>query len=224
MFRFTCAILLVLTVVLVSGCGGGGGKSPSGDNGNNDPGTHSISVSMNPAGITMPANEQYQFHASVSGGTNSAVMWTITDDVDGGVVSSTGLYTAPSTDGHECHVRATSVEDPTRYAEAVVTISGIGETPTGDGVVVTVSPKQIFLLSGLQAQFTAKVVGHSNKAVTWSVDEANAGTVTQDGTYTAPSQSCTAHVRATSQADPSRSDAAFIIVYPSSGPPLPPGS
>jgi hypothetical protein len=223
MLRFTCAVLLVLTFILVSGCGGGGGGTTPGGGGGTDPDPTNITVSVNPTEITLEANVQYQFHASASGGTNSAVMWTVTDEVDGGMITSTGLYTAPSTDSRTCHVRATSVEDPTKYKEILVTISGIGDPPTGEGVVVAVSPKEIFLPSSEQAQFTATVTGHSNHAVTWTVDEANSGTIAQDGTYTAPSQNCSAHVRATSQADPSKSDTALIIVLPGGGPPLPPG-
>ena len=219
MFRFACAILLALTAIFVSGCGGGAGTSPT----NNDPDTHNISVTISPTGLTLQANEQYQFRASASGGTNSAVMWTVTDEVDGGLVTNTGLYTAPSTDQRTCRVRATSVEDPTKYMEAIITIEGIGQPPTGDGVVVAVHPKEIFLLSGLQAQFTATVTGHPNHAVTWTVDETNAGAIAADGTYTAPSGSCTANIRATSQADPTKSDTALVIVLPSGGPPIPPG-
>ena len=219
MFRLACVITLISLVVLMAGCGGGGGTDPT------DPETRPITVNINPTAITMQANEQYQFTGYATGGTNTAVTWTVTDDVDGGIISSTGLYTAPSTDGHTCHVRATSVEDPTKYADALVTIDGIGETPSGNnGVEVSVSPSQIFLPSGVHAQFTATVYGHSNTAVTWSIDESNVGTITQDGTYTAPSYSCTAHIRATSQADPTKSDTALVIVIPGGLPPLPPGS
>ncbi len=222
MFRFACVIALTLLVVLAAGCGGGGGQPPV------DPVRDGITVSISPTGLTLQANEQYQFTASASGGTNSAVTWIITDEVDGGIITPTSstaaTYQAPSTDGHTVHIRATSVEDTTKYAVAIVTISGVGEPPSGNnGVEVVVSPKEVFLPSGVQAQFTATVVGHSNTSVTWSIDEPNAGMIEQDGTYTAPSGSCVATIRATSQADPTKSDTAIVVVIPGGGPPLPPG-
>ena len=61
-----------------------------------------------------------QFTAAVTGSTNTAVTWSVASG--GGTVSTSGLYTAPSTAG-TASVVATSVADPRSSALANVTIN-----------------------------------------------------------------------------------------------------
>jgi hypothetical protein len=216
MFRIACAFVLLFSIFIV-GCGGSGGGDPQE---NTD--VQNVSVAINPPAVTLRTGEQVQFMASTTNATNTAVTWSVIEEIDGGLVTSDGRYTAPSTDGLTCHIKATSVEDPTKYAIALVTISGIGDLPYGnDGVEVRVSPQEVFLPGGVSMQFSDTVLGHSNTAVTWSIDEPDSGTIAQDGTYTAPNEARTVHVRATSQADNTKSDAATVIVIPGGLPPLP---
>ena len=61
--------------------------------------------------------------------------------------------------------------------------------------------------------FTASVVGPSNTAVNWSVQEgASGGTITSGGLYTAPATHGTYHVVATSAADATRTATATLTV------------
>ena len=80
------------------------------------------------------------------------------------------------------------------------------------GLVVTISPSTISLSSGGSETFTATVTGSSNTALTWTVTEANGGTVTPGGVYTAPEATGTFHVVATSVADTTKSATATLTV------------
>jgi len=217
MSRIACAILLALSVVL-AGCGGGGGKAPG-----NDPEVRGVQVSAVPGALVLRPGDTCWFTANVTGATNTAVTWSVDEAIDGGLVISTGRYFAPSTPG-TCHVRATSIADPSKSGVAVITVSGTGGTPPGQkGVSVTISPKEVWLVPNVSMQFTATVTGHSNTAVTWIVEESGGGTITQDGKYTPPNQVMTVHVIAISQADPTKYATATVIVITDLPPfPFPP--
>lgn len=217
MYRTACAIILLLSVLFVVGCGGGGGKSPS----IQDPGTTGVSVNITPAAISLKTGEQCTFSAAASGATNTAVTWSIDEELDGGLITSSGHYTAPSTENPSLHVRATSVADPTKSAVAIVEVKGEGVTPGGNnGVEISISPNQVFLPPNVRMQFSSTVVGHSNTGVDWSILEQDGGVITTDGWYTAPNHDATVHVRVTSKADPSKSATATVIVIPGL-PPIP---
>lgn len=220
MHRFLCAMILVLLIVLTAGCGGGGGGSSS----PNTPEPTALTVDVSPQDITLPANGHCGFNATLTNATNTAVTWSVVEEIDGGVVTTAGNYTAPSTEGITCHVKATSVQDPTKYAVAIVRVSGAGPTPGGNnGVEVGVSPTEVFLPTDTQMQFFATVTGHSNTAVTWSIAPLGTGTITQNGTFTSPniSATVTVYVTATSQADPTKSATATVLVIPGGLPPIP---
>ena len=80
--------------------------------------TSSVAVSINPASASLQTGGTQQFTAIVTGSTNTSVAWSAT----GGSISSSGLYTAPSTTGTYT-VTATSVADSTKSASATVTVS-----------------------------------------------------------------------------------------------------
>jgi PKD repeat protein len=81
------------------------------------------------------------------------------------------------------------------------------------GVSVSVTPSSETVLPGGTQQFSATVTGSTNTAVSWSVVEGPAGgSVSPAGFYTAPATSGTYHVKATSQADPSKSGSATVTV------------
>ena len=157
-----------------------------------------VSVSVAPTSTTTTTNGTAQFTATVSGSTNTAVTWSAT----GGTLSSTGLYTAPSTAGTYT-VKATSAADPTTSASASVSVSAPAT------VSVSVAPTSTTTTTNGTAQFTATVSGSTNTAVTWS---ATGGTVSTVGLYTAPSTAGTYTVKATSAADPTKSASASVSV------------
>jgi hypothetical protein len=87
-----------------------------------------------------------------------------------------------------------------------------GGTPA---VSVTIAPVTATVAASGSQQFTCTVKGSPNGACTWAVKEgAAAGAVSASGLYTAPTALGTYHVVATSQASPSASATATIVVSP----------
>lgn len=157
-----------------------------------------VSISINPTTATVKAGATQQFTASVVGSSNTGVTWTAT----GGTVSTSGLYTAPTTTGTYT-VKATSAADTTKSATATVTV-----TPAA-GVSVAITPATATIQTGATQQFTASVTGSTNTAVTWT---ATGGTVSASGLYTAPATAGTYTVKATSAADTTKSATATVTV------------
>jgi hypothetical protein len=93
--------------------------------------------------------------------------------------------------------------------------------PGNSGVSVTVKPGSATLAEGAQQQFSAKVTGSSNTAVTWY---ATGGTITTGGLYTAGNGTGIFSVSATSMADSSKSGQAAVTVTANAPPPPPPGT
>jgi hypothetical protein len=86
--------------------------------------TATVTIAAVPSGVTISpltptifTGGTQQFTATVTGLSNTSVTWTTT----GGVISTSGLYTAGSTAG-SFTVTATSVQDPTKSASTTVTV------------------------------------------------------------------------------------------------------
>jgi hypothetical protein len=79
-------------------------------------------------------------------------------------------------------------------------------------VAVTITPPTGPRYSCTTARFTASVTGTADGTVTWSVQESAGGSVSSDGTYTAPSTPGTYHLVATSHADPTKSATIAVAV------------
>jgi len=82
-------------------------------------GDESVGISLNASAVTLSAGATFQFQA------NLGVTWSVLE-AGGGSVNGSGLYTAPAVAG-TYHVRATSVADASKQAEARVTVTGGGE-------------------------------------------------------------------------------------------------
>jgi hypothetical protein len=157
-----------------------------------------VSISVSPYTANIQTGGQQQFTASVLGTSNTGVAWK----ANGGTVTTTGLYTAPSTAGTYT-VTATSAADSTKSSSATITVS----QPTQ--ISISVSPGTASLQTAAQQQFTAMISGTSNTAVTWT---ASGGTITTSGLYTAPTTAGTYTVMAVSAANSSRSASATVSV------------
>ncbi len=157
-----------------------------------------VTVTISPKTKTLATGATQQFTATVANASNTAVTWTAT----GGIISSSGLYTAGSTAG-SFTVTATSVQDNTKSDSATVTITA------PQPVTVTVSPKPVTLFTGGTQQFTATVANASNTSVTWT---ATGGTISSSGLYTAGTTAGSFTVTATSVQDTSKSDSASVTI------------
>lgn len=99
-------------------CGGGGGSTQP-------PPPATVGVTLTPSGASLWTGGTQTFQATVSGSANPAVTWSVVETA-GGTLSpldpSTARYTAPTTPG-TFHVKAASVADPSKSAQAPVTVS-----------------------------------------------------------------------------------------------------
>ena len=179
---------------------------------------NTVNVTISPTQAQLPPNGQQQFIATVTGSDNKAVTWSVfgagCTGAGCGTMSSTGLYTAPSTAPNPptVTVKATSVADPSKYATATVTI--------GNGESIVITPPNAQVQVNQQQQFTATVYGNNNKVVVWSLSGQGCvgtacGTVSSTGLYTAPPSPPappTVAVTATLIADPTVSASATVTV------------
>jgi hypothetical protein len=88
--------------------------------------------------------------------------------------------------------------------------------PPPASVGISVDPLSVTLTAGQTQQFTATVTGTTNTAVSWSLSP-QLGTISGTGLYTAPASVSTSQavsVRATSQADPTKTASATATVNP----------
>jgi Bacterial Ig-like domain (group 2) len=160
-------------------------------------------ISISPAVTSVKPGGTVSFSADVKGSSNKLVTWSCST----GVVSASGLYSAPATAGTAI-VTATSVADPTKAAGAVVTVTAAPSNPTVTSVAV--SPSTASSITTGTLSFAASVQGSaSNKSVTW---KALMGSITAGGQYTAPAKAGTDTVIATSVVDPSKSGSASVTV------------
>jgi hypothetical protein len=124
--REVVAGVCALMAMGAGGCGGGGGGSGSGSP--SPPPSSNVTVKISPTSATIGFKGTKQFTATVSGATNTAVTWSVTDSSGGtgqvGTISSSGLYTAPA---------ATSVGPPGAGQTVSVTA---GHTATSVNVSV----------------------------------------------------------------------------------------
>ena len=82
-----------------------------------------VSVTVTPASATLGSAQSQQFTANVNNTDNSAVVWTINPS-DAGQISSSGVYTAPTTISTQQTVvlTATSRADTTKSSSATITL------------------------------------------------------------------------------------------------------
>jgi len=187
-----------------------------------------VSITVSPTTASVVTTHNQQFAAAVLNTTNTAVNWQVNGVAGGtassGTISTSGLYTAPSSVPNPDTVTVTAISsvDSTKSASAIVTI-------TSPPVSVTVSPMTASIVTLHGQQFAATVLNSTNTAVVWSVNgttggSADVGIISTSGLYTAPSavpSSPVVTVAATSAADTTKSAIAQVTIQP---PPLPTGT
>ena len=173
-----------------------------------------VSIAISPTTATLNPGGTQQFQATVTGSGDTSVQWQVNNVTGGndqvGTISTSGLYTAPgSTNGVQVTVTAVAMADPSKTANAAVTVN--------PGIAVMVSPSSATVAVSTQQQFTATVTGTSNTGVTWAVDgitggNNTVGAISTSGVYTAPSTPTPHTISATSVADTSKSSSAAVTV------------
>ena len=206
-FLFVCS----LAVLGCISCGGSSSSSTS---------KETITVNITPTTAIVGLGGTEQFTCLESGDANTKVTWEVDDVVGGnattGTISTTGLYTAPTTFSTPSTVTVTCIAQAngTSSANVPVTLSS--------GVTVSVAPASVNLQFGQTQQFIATVNGSSNTAVAWQAGAVSGGnstygTISPSGLYTAPSAAATTPlavtVTAVAKVDSSRSGTASVIVH-----------
>ncbi len=188
---FGLCLALALAGFLVA-CGGGSSGPPP------------VTVTPSSAQVQLGATQQFTASATVTWSLSAFAV---------GTISSSGLYTAPTTGTTPASLTVTATPTTGTAGTAAITIPAIG---------VTVSPSTVSTLypslSGAPAQtqqFMATVTGDSNdQNVTWAVTGGILnGTIDQTGLYTAPASlpnPAGVTVTATSQADSTKSGSATV--------------
>jgi hypothetical protein len=180
-----------------------------------------INVTVLPNPITLGGGATQNFSASVQNSTNPAVTWLVNDVPGGdlatvGSISDTGAYQSPAfvTAITTVTVKAIAQADTTKFATATVTINPI---------TISVGPPSTPLGAAATQTFTATLSNVINTAVTWYVndvqggDATTTGTISDAGLYTAPaavSTQSTVTIKATAQADSTKSATAIITLNP----------
>ena len=168
-----------------------------------------VAISVAPTTTSLYASQTQQFTPTVLWNPNTTVTYLITPSV--GSMSSTGLYTAPSsiTAQQSVVVTASSNADPSKYVSVRITLL--------PPIKVNITSSNYFIDTVSQTnQFTAQVQNTSNNAVIWSISPA-VGTISPTGLYAAPSTIAaqqTVTITATSVADPTQSAIGSVLLNP----------
>lgn len=177
-------------------------------------GTILISVTVDgpiriaPSGVALHASETEQFIAMARDLSDPSITWS----ADVGSISKTGMYTAPASIDKQQTATVTASSSADRNVSASVKVT------LYPPVSVTLSPPAITLHPSGTQQFRAKVVNAADTTVTWSIDPAATGNISDRGLYTAPSSIAsrlTVTVTATSLIDKTKSASATITLSPS---------
>ena len=133
----------------------------------------SVSITVSPASTTMMYGTTQQFTATVTGTSNTAVLWFIQDSSNGSKIDQTGKYTAPTVLG-TYHVVAVSQADDSKSATATVTITA----PKPLTYTLALFTPTYTALAGHAEDLNVTVVPFdpaSPVSVDWEVQEATGG-------------------------------------------------
>ena len=184
-----------------------------------------VAITMNSYPSTIPTGGTFQFAATVTGSMNSQAQdlyWQVSPSTEG-LISPTGLYTAPPAAASGITITAGSAFDTS--SKPPTATANISITP----VNIALSPTTATVGTGGQQQFKATVTGVPNTGVNWLVagipnGNSSFGTITLGAssavvTYTAPlttpgGTNAIITVTAQSQADTSAEANATVTVVP----------
>jgi len=152
-----------------------------------------VIVAVTPSSAQPFAGATVPFTAQVQNAGSSAVSWQVNSIQGGnstvGIISDSGVYTAPDTVPTPATVTVTAVlqTDPTKSASSSVTI----QSQSSIRGPLTLSPSLASLTTSQSLQLQVKTTGVRNDQVNWAVDGfANGnlvtGTITTTGLYSPP--------------------------------------
>ncbi len=140
-------------------------------------------VRISPVAAVIRFSESVQFTVEVLPSTiDQSVIWSVNGSAGGnatvGTISSTGLYTAPNTAFSSLTIRATSVADTARFAEAQVKVIDPNDVQTVFAASVTVQRGDTVQIASLAPPVSVRynAVAESQSAIAASVTVQRAGT------------------------------------------------
>jgi peptidyl-prolyl cis-trans isomerase B (cyclophilin B) len=162
-------------------------------------------VAVSPAVTGTTFGRTIQFTSFLGGGSVEPVVWSVDGGSANGSITSSGVYTAPSTAGTYT-IRVTSSSNPARFATASINVAS--------AVTVNVVPQSVQVKYGFGASvpMNLSVAGADPNSVTWRVREVGGGSVSPSGVYTAPSTPGAFTIECSLNADPSISGAYSVVV------------
>lgn len=113
--RYSPWFVLIFSMLLWNCGGGGGSSSPS-----TPPSPAVVSLTVASSTAFVPSGKSQTLSATVTGNTNTSVTWRVVE-VNGGSITTGGVYTAVTTPG-TYHVVVTSSADATKSATITVTV------------------------------------------------------------------------------------------------------
>src|SRR5262249_28055192 len=145
------------------------------------------SITVAPSSVTLPVSTSQQFTATVSHSSNTDVTWQVNGTTSGsvtyGTISTSGLYTAPTTvPSSAVTVTAIAKADTSKTATASVTVT--------NATNLVVSPAEATIAAGGQQTFSA-TLGSNKIDAAWSISCQSStpgacGAISSSGVYTAP--------------------------------------
>lgn len=169
-------------------------------------------LNLAPATANLYGGQLQAFKAWQNGNcSSSTVVWSMPVG-SLGTLSSDGIYLAPSAVNSEQTVTITATGLGNGGPTATAKVNLLPQ------VAVSLAPGAAVLTANRTQQFSATVSNTGNAGVIWTINPANAGTISASGLYTAPaliSAQQTVIVTASSQTDQSQSASANILLNPS---------
>lgn len=148
---------------------------------------------VDPQPALVKVGERLPLKASPAQGTESVPTWEVVELEGGTLLKSQGwqvTYQAPAVAGrYRIALNGTDAKGRKQRQITEVEVQP----------VISMEPANLTLAPGASRTLQAKVRGSSKVVLHWAVEEDQGGTVTQDGTYTAPAVPGTYHVTATGE-------------------------
>jgi hypothetical protein len=137
-----------------------------------------VTIALSPTSATLTVSKTQQFQVTVAGATDTSVTWAVDGTAGGntsvGSISTSGLYTAPSTPGNHT-VTVTSAADVTKSANASVSVNPVPPPPPPPSGIAVLTERYDLGRTGQNLAETILKPGNVNsssfgKIASYSVD------------------------------------------------------
>ncbi len=142
-------------------------------------------VIVSPFIAILTSGQTQQFVASLVGDSNPAVTWSLSPAENTGILSGSGLYTAPSLGSSAPPVAVTVAANQQGGAAVGSALVCVFALAPSTAIAVTPAMTKTALGPNQTQQFSAQLIG-SESEFTWSILPAGLGSINSSGLYKAP--------------------------------------